>query len=87
MDEHVVYILYSSKHNKIYCGVTSHLINRFRSHNVLSKKGWTKSFRPWVVIHVEFYKSKTEALKREKNLKSGQGRAWIRNHILPSFLS
>ena len=85
MQEHVVYILYSSSYDKIYIGITSDLINRFRSHNELSKKGWTRSFRPWTVIHVEFYESKTEALIREKNLKSGQGRAWIRNHMLPKF--
>ena len=85
MDEHVVYILYSKNHDKIYCGATSHLINRFKSHNFHSRKGWTKSFRPWIVIHVEFYESKTEALQREKSLKSGQGRAWIRNYLLPNF--
>ncbi|MBQ4822524.1 GIY-YIG nuclease family protein [Aquimarina sp. MMG016] len=33
MEEFIVYILYSEKHNKHYTGYTSDLITRFRSHN------------------------------------------------------
>jgi putative endonuclease len=56
---------------------------RFRSHNELSKKGWTKSFRPWVIVHQEFFDSKSEALKREKQLKSATGREFIWKNIIP----
>ncbi|OUL60254.1 GIY-YIG nuclease family protein [Flavobacterium sp. AJR] len=38
-------------------------------------------FRPWEVIHVEFFSSKSEAMKREKYLKSGIGREFIKNLI------
>jgi len=48
----------------------------------MSKKGYTSRYRPWEVIHVEFLSSKREALKREKFLKSGLGRKWIRQHII-----
>ena len=34
-----IYVLYSSKHQKIYIGFTSDLKNRLISHNVFSKKG------------------------------------------------
>jgi putative endonuclease len=44
MDEFVVYILYSELHRKKYIGVTSNLIARFKSHNELGTKGWTKNF-------------------------------------------
>jgi len=77
MSEYVVYILYSQSHNKFYRGFTSNLIERFKSHNELSNKGYTKKFRPWKVVYVEFYCSKTEAIKREKFLKSGLGRKWV----------
>ncbi|MGB5236257.1 MAG: GIY-YIG nuclease family protein, partial [Flavobacteriaceae bacterium] len=56
------------------------------SHNSKSTKSWTRSFRPWIVIHVEVFQTRSEALKREKNLKSGKGREWIRNKILPNYL-
>lgn len=75
MDEFVVYILYSKKHNKTYTGFSSNLLERFKSHNFLETKGYTIKFRPWKVIHVEFFNSKTEAIKKEKIL---QNRNWER---------
>ncbi|KDN55886.1 GIY-YIG nuclease family protein [Flavobacterium seoulense] len=81
MEEFVVYILYSKKFNKTYTGFTSNLIERFKSHNKLSTKGHTLKYRPWIVIHIEFFNSKTDALKREKYLKTGIGREFIKNLI------
>lgn len=81
MEEFVVYVLFSEKYNKIYVGYTSHLINRFLSHNTLSTKGYTVKFRPWKVVHIEFFDDKTVALNREKELKQGKGRAFIREVI------
>jgi putative endonuclease len=66
---YTVYILFSAKYNKIYIGYTSNLINRFYSHNELSKKDWTRSFRPWIVIYCEYFEDKRQAGKREKELK------------------
>jgi putative endonuclease len=34
-----------------------------------------------MVIHVEFYGFKKEAMNREKFLKSGKGREWMRKNI------
>ncbi len=82
MEEFVVYILYSEKFNKNYTGFTSNLIGRYKSHNFLETKGYTLKFRPWKVIHVEFFYSKSEAMKREKYLKSGIGREFIQNLII-----
>lgn len=76
-----VYILKSKKFDKIYTGYTSNLITRFYSHNKLSKSGYTARFRPWRVIYTEVYNSKREAMKREKWLKSGVGRKFIKNNI------
>jgi putative endonuclease len=79
--EYVVYILFSEKSQKYYTGFTSDLISRFHSHNELSTKGWTIKYRPWKVIYVEFFASKTEALAREKYLKSGKGREYLQKEI------
>ncbi|WP_166920118.1 GIY-YIG nuclease family protein [Flavobacterium poyangense] len=81
MENFVVYILYSEKFNKSYTGFTSNLIQRFKSHNLLETKGYTLKFRPWKVIYVEFFNSKVEAMKREKYLKSGIGREFVKNLI------
>ena len=79
--EYVVYILYSSSHQKTYVGFTSDLIARFHSHSKYSNKGWTVHFRPWIVIHVEFFDSKKAAMYREKELKTGKGREFIKTLI------
>ena len=81
MEEFVVYILFSEDYGKTYVGFTSNLIERFKSHNYLSKKGYTIKFRPWQVIYVEFFTTKSEALKREKFLKSGKGREFTKEII------
>ena len=72
-----VYILFSPSHNKIYIGYTSDLEKRLLSHNLLSHKGYTIRYRPWVLIHTEVFNTKLDAMKREKELKSGRGRKFI----------
>ena len=79
------YVLYSPTFDKIYIGHTSNLEQRILSHNELSTKGWTKNFRPWKLIHQESFKSKSEAMAREKQYKSAKGRYWIRNTLLKDF--
>ena len=72
-----VYVLYSKDYNKIYIGFTSDLEQRLRSHNELGKKGWTIKFRPWKLIYKEVYQNKSDAMKREKELKTAKGRNFI----------
>ncbi|TKB97264.1 GIY-YIG nuclease family protein [Pedobacter cryotolerans] len=76
-----VYVLYSIKFNKIYVGYTSDLEQRLLSHNAFATKGYTIKYRPWEVLFTEQFGSKTEATKREKQLKSGVGREMIWNLI------
>ncbi|HEY4195081.1 MAG TPA: GIY-YIG nuclease family protein [Mucilaginibacter sp.] len=82
-----VYVLYSQKHNKIYLGYTADLKNRFLSHNELATKGHTIKYRPWLVAHTEEFGTKSEAIIREKGLKSGKGREFIWNIIRQKFSS
>jgi len=72
-----VYVMYSAKFEKIYIGYTSDLLSRFRSHNELATKGWAIKFRPWQIVHTEIFESKFEAIRREKQLKTANGREWI----------
>ena len=77
----VVYALYSRTYDKIYIGFTSNIEERFKSHNELSKKGWTIKFRPWEIIYQEHHSLKTDAMRREKELKTAAGRDYIRSLI------
>jgi putative endonuclease len=67
-----VYVLRSIKLNKIYIGVTSDLEARLKSHNELATKGWTIKFRPWIHVHCESFALKADAMKRERDLKTGK---------------
>jgi putative endonuclease len=79
-----VYILFSFKNGSNYTGYTSHLIERFRSNNIYGKD-ITARHRPWIVVYVEFYSTKEEALKREKYFKSGRG-SQLKNKIIKDFI-
>ena len=78
---YTTYVLYSEKYDKIYIGFTSNLQQRLLSHNKLATKGWTIKFRPWQLIYHENHQTKQQAMNREKQLKSYQGRRFIRNLI------
>ena len=80
------YVLYSRAFDKFYIGYTSNLESRFKSHNELSVKGYTVKFRPWVIAFSEQFDSKAEAMKREKQLKSSRGRAYIREKLVSDGL-
>lgn len=78
---YVTYVLYSIKFQKTYIGFTSNLIARFHSHNSLAIKGYTLKYRPRIVILVEFFDVKKDAMIREKKLKSSRVKDFIRKLI------
>jgi putative endonuclease len=80
--KYIVYILYSEKFSKIYIGFTSNLGQRLKSHNELSKKGYTTKYRPWKIIYTESFGEKKLAMKREKELKSARGRLFAWSKII-----
>jgi putative endonuclease len=70
----IVYVLRSLKNGKRYIGYTSKSeFKRLYEHNSGCNK-WTKINRPFNIIYTEKYENKTETIKREEFLKSGQGR-------------
>jgi len=69
-----VYVLKSLKNGKRYVGYTARSVQeRFLEHNS-GKSTFTRQNRPFMLIYSEEYQTKIEAMKREKFLKSGQGR-------------
>ena len=63
-----VYILKSKLDNSFYIGFAENLKERLEKHNQGLVKS-TKNLRPLELIYYEAYKSKEDALIREKRLK------------------
>jgi putative endonuclease len=75
-----VYVLESETTGKIYIGHTSDLERRLREHNdgESGKLRYTrKQMGPWRLAYSEDWTTRSEAMRREKELKSGQGREWL----------
>jgi len=75
-----VYIL-KNKKDQIYIGHTQDITKRLIEHNS-GCSGYTKNKGPFEIIYKEIYNTRSEAIKREKRLKSGQGREWIKKAVL-----
>ena len=75
------YVLYSSKHDRLYVGQTAKLKDRLREHNSGQVRS-TKSYIPWQLIHFEEYDTRAKAMAREKELKTHRGRDIIRDEVL-----
>ena len=75
-----VYVLRSQTTGRRYVGQTDDVDRRLREHNTPThnaKKFTSRQAGPWKLIHQESYPTRTEAMRREKWLKSGVGRAWL----------
>ena len=72
-----VYVLRSRVSDRFYTGMTNSLRRRLIEHNAGRNRS-TREDRPWSLVHKEDYGSHKEARQREKWLKSGAGRRWIR---------
>ncbi|MBD3169339.1 MAG: GIY-YIG nuclease family protein [candidate division Zixibacteria bacterium] len=74
-----VYVI-QSQHGKIYTGHTSDLEKRLFEHNSGMCKT-TKEDSRWRLIYSEDFETRGEAMKRERWLKTGVGRDYIRGII------
>jgi putative endonuclease len=72
-----VYVLQSTVSGKLYVGSSADPDTRLASHNAGRVRS-TKSDRPWLRIHLEEHPDRHTAIKRERYLKSGWGRSWIK---------
>ena len=73
-----VYAIKSSVKNYIYVGMTTDIDRRFREHNAGENRS-TKAYRPFTLIHKEQFEPRVEARKREKYLKSGVGKEFLKS--------
>jgi putative endonuclease len=76
-----IYAIKSRVDNRLYIGFTKDLERRIMEHNQGKTKS-TKGFRPWDLIYNESAQTRLEARKREKYLKSGCGKEFLKNKYL-----
>lgn len=80
-----VYVIRSRKNGRLYTGSTNDLRKRLKQHNE-GKSTWTKNRGLWELIYYEDCLNEQDARSREKYLKSGMGKRYIKNR-LKCFLS
>ena len=80
-----VYVLHSPACDRLYIGQTDDLEKRVQQHNdpnndlSQTTKRWPG---PWQLVYHEQCATRTEAVRRERQLKSASGRRWIRRNRL-----
>ncbi|MGB3478057.1 MAG: GIY-YIG nuclease family protein [bacterium] len=79
------YVLKSKKYEKFYTGSTQDLRKRFKMHNS-GQVNATKNMGPFVLIYYEACFNEQDARAREKYLKTGMGKRYLKNR-LKRFLS
>ncbi|TMU57651.1 GIY-YIG nuclease family protein [Flagellimonas algicola] len=75
-----VYILYSGHLDKYYVGSTQDIEGRLRRH-LANHKGFTSNAKDWVLKYQESFGTKTEAVKRELQIKKWKSRVMIERLI------
>ena len=71
-----VYILYSQKLNRYYIGSAEDVVKRLQRHNA----GYVTATRyglPWELKYTESFASRSEALKRELEIKRKKSRVYV----------
>jgi len=79
-----VYILQSIRKDKLYVGYTTDLKRRFKQHN----KGldtFTKSYLPWRLVYYEACLNQEDAKRRERYLKTSQGKRLLKRRLKEYF--
>lgn len=77
---HYVYVLHSLADSGFYIGYSTNLRPRLKQH--LERKSFATAHRgPWKLIYYEAYLNQTDALGRERYLKSGAGRRFLKAQL------
>ncbi|AVO03109.1 MULTISPECIES: GIY-YIG nuclease family protein [Staphylococcus] len=67
--EHYIYIV-RCKDDTLYTGYTNNVQARIEKHNAGKGAKYTKTRRPVVLVYQEGYETKSEAMKREYEIKT-----------------
>ena len=78
---YTVYAIKSINRNYIYVGMTNGLQRRLKEHNNKQNRS-TKAYAPFYLLYTEICKTRILAREREKFLKSGIGKEFLKKLIL-----
>jgi putative endonuclease len=73
-----VYAIKSLNKNYIYVGLTANTERRIAEHNDKKEKT-TRSYAPFETILIEGYDTRIKARERERYLKSGVGKEYLKS--------
>lgn len=76
---HYVYVLQNPK-GQFYTGCTSDLRKRIAEHKD-GKSTYTRSHGPYELVYYEASLNQNDAYAREKYLKSGMGKRYLKNRM------
>jgi putative endonuclease len=77
-----VYVIRSESAGRIYIGHTADLEKRLREHNdptCFTSKFTKRVPGPWSLVYKEIYPTRSEAFRRERWLKTGCGRDFLKS--------
>lgn len=79
---HTVYVLENQNDKSWYIGQTDNLKRRIQEHNTKQGGRTTKiKYGEWKLIYAEAYLNKFDAIGREKFLKGGSGRKYLKKQL------
>lgn len=73
-----VYAIKSTVRNYIYVGMSNNVNRRVLEHNAGENKS-TKAYKPFTLIYTETFATRIEAREKEKYLKSGIGKEYLKS--------
>jgi len=78
-----VYIL-ENPGGRLYVGSTDDLPRRVAEHNDpdRARSKYTAKHRPWTLVWAESHSTRSDAVQRERFIKSRKSAAWIRANLL-----
>ena len=71
-----IYIIQSEKNGKYYTGSSQDPIERLQQHN-WSRTPSTKTGIPWNLVYTEEFNTRSDAIKREYDIKKKKSRKYI----------
>jgi putative endonuclease len=75
-----VYAIKSLSKNYIYVGMTNNLERRFKQHNE-GHESTTRFYKPFKILYAENFGDRPSARIREKYLKSGTGKEFLKTLV------
>jgi putative endonuclease len=79
-EKYYTYVLFSDKFLRLYIGQTDNLKRRLKQH-LNGKVNSTQRYLPYRLIYFEMFESRSDAVRREKELKKTSGRKFVSKYI------